>query len=190
MQVLSGIIKAGQISAETLTDPNQINLYRRSIMANSSLPLSSFPFKTCSLADCSNRYFGRGYCSKHYTRLIRHGDPLFQAEAVTPKAYKTISRNGRQIREHRAVMEDHLGRPLLSTEIVHHKNGDKLDNRLENLELTDRAAHMREHRADLTKQSFGTIMSCAKCGTERYYCPKTVKRLATQYQCRRCYASK
>jgi len=49
--------------------------------------------------------------------------------------YRIVRRKGREVPEHRDVVEKIIGRPLLADETVHHKNGNRADNRPENLEL-------------------------------------------------------
>ncbi|HUW30974.1 MAG TPA: HNH endonuclease [Planctomycetota bacterium] len=52
---------------------------------------------------------------------------------------------GRELAQHRLFVEKHLGRKLRKTEIVHHLNGNKSDNRLENLAVYDSREHKKHH---------------------------------------------
>ena len=59
--------------------------------------------------------------------------------------YPTKQVNKKQVREHRFIMEQYLGRKLSSQELVHHINGNRQDNRIENLKLTTRSEHIKLH---------------------------------------------
>ena len=68
----------------------------------------------------------------------------FQKLGKSLHTYKYIYIDGNRIREHRWLMEQHLGRKLERWEHVHHINDDSSDNRIKNLEVLSNSDHQRK----------------------------------------------
>ena len=108
--------------------------------------------KLCTMDGCTYTHLAKGYCQVHYWRYQRKvgkgmnapfkGDIWFSS-VVDGQGYSYPWKNNGYVMVygnkitllHRIIIEEYLGRKLLSEENVHHINGKRDDNRLENLEL-------------------------------------------------------
>lgn len=89
--------------------------------------------------ECEKRRYREkhGINSDDDLRIAKRG-----SGTITPYGYRQIIRHGHPnsrkdgaMFEHVFIMSEHIGRPLMKHETVHHKNGMRSDNRIENLEL-------------------------------------------------------
>jgi hypothetical protein len=66
-------------------------------------------------------------------------------KGLSSHGYCRVSSSDGRVYEHRKLVEKHLQRPLTTDEVVHHINGDKTDNRIENLVVMSKADHAKLH---------------------------------------------
>jgi len=102
----------------------------------------------CSVPDCNQPARSHGMCKIHSNRYSRYG----RLHTVIRKRgtgsidgkYKKFRINGKDIREHRLVWEQHHG-PIPKGYVIHHKDSNGLNNSIDNLEMMTRAEHVKHH---------------------------------------------
>ena len=131
----------------------------------------------CVAEHCGRRAKAKGLCWTHYMRLRRTGGlaarPIRKAGTggINAAGYLVVA--GRPA--HRIVMERQLGRPLRRAEVVHHRDGDRLNNDPANLVmLPSAAAHRRLHTG---RPRECTAFGCRRIHYARGYCEMHYARL-------------
>lgn len=108
----------------------------------------------------ANPDYHRKMSEAHKGKMTGAANPRWRGGRRNARGYILVQRPDHPdadrfgyVREHRLVMENALHRRLFPQEFVHHRNGIKNDNRLENLEIMTHSHHSHVHGAKLRHSS-------------------------------------
>ena len=110
--------------------------------------------------DCGKRRYNHDgkRCNRCYRKHCRgKNHPAYKERKYNHNGYIYHNINGDRIFEHRLVIEQHLKRKLKQSEIIHHLNGIRDDNRIENLVVTTREQHESNTFAKLLQKRIRSL---------------------------------
>jgi hypothetical protein len=139
--------------------------------------------------DCRRKW--QRTCSNACAGQIRSGpaNPHWKGGCVSRYGYRLICVNGKQVLEHRYLMEQHLGRSLERSEVIHHRDGNKLNNDLSNLELLpSNAAHKTRHFLYFRNETHKECSRCRLVKTRSDFSPSTNGNDPNRNYCKQCFA--
>ncbi len=123
---------------------------------------------------------------QHLQGRTREKNSMWKGGIKYSGGYRSILKDGKYIKEHRLVWQDYHKASLLPWSTVHHVNGDKLDNRIENLEGMSMRQHTIAHNIIDTSNR-----RCLDCGSSRTYVNtrgcKVWNRFLNGHICVNCY---
>jgi len=139
------------------TEKKICNLYREGVYNGSVVLAKRFKVNPTTIHNILKAYGIESRNSVESQKGLQIGSkhPRYKGGNISPQGYKRIyiEYKGRRrlINEHMYLMEKKIGRRIKSTEIVHHKNENKIDNRMSNLILMTRAEHCKLHNPALIR---------------------------------------
>ena len=125
----------------------------------------------------SKSHFCSKTCERESKKLHNTRESWRGGHIGKTTGYFYIRIDGKDVGEHILVAEKKIGRRLTPDEVVHHINGNKLDNRPENLQVMTNSEHVKLHGLQRGK----TIQECARCGN--------VREMHGRGLCHSCYHS-
>lgn len=159
------------------------------------------PTPVCRIEGCGRPAWSRGLCGAHYNKLRLYGDPLAGKTRapngsgyICREGYHHVSFGGVEKPEHVRICEKAIGKPLPSGAVVHHVDGNRLNNDPSNLIICqDAAYHNLLHARTRAMAAAGSASArvCCRCG--KYDSPQNLVisgKQAYHRECNRIHAKK